>query len=65
MEKFCTTLGDILAELFGIILIFALIVGGVVCALVWFVLALIYKYSGVILLFCLARLLWPDVFVFS
>lgn len=61
MEKFCTTLGDILAELFGIILIFALIVGGVVGALVFYVAALLYKYGEIILIIWGIHLVWHYV----
>ena len=61
MEKFCTTLGNVLDELFGLILIIALIVFGVVGALVLYVLHLLYKYGEIILIIWGVHLLWHYV----
>lgn len=61
MEKFCTKLGDILAELFGLILIIALILLGLVGALVFYMLALLYKYGEIILIFWGIHLIWHYV----
>lgn len=61
MKKFCTTLGNVLADLFGLILIIALIVVGVVCALVVYLLALLYKYGEIILVIWGIHLVWHYV----
>lgn len=61
MEKFCTTFGNVLSELFGLILIVALIAVGVVGALVLYILALLCKYWDLIILSILVYLLWSNV----
>lgn len=61
MEKFCTTLSNVLAELFGLILIIALIILGVVGALVFYVAALLYKYGEIILIIWGIHLVWHYV----
>ena len=61
MKKFCTTLGNVLADLFGLILIIALIVVGVVCALVVYLFALLCKYGEIILVILGILLVWHYV----
>lgn len=61
MEKLYTTLSNALAELFGLILIITLIVLGLVVALIFYVLALLYKYFDFLLLIWGIHLIWHYV----
>lgn len=61
MEKLYTTLSNALAELFGLILIITLIVLGLVVALVFYVLALLYKCFDFLLLIWGIHLIWHYV----